>query len=676
MVKAKGVVVARQDLEVRVLDEPRDIQLHLALAKLADESKRPSQAIASLEAVIRIGGPLGTRWHAEDRARMARLLVARGRVRLERGAASALDDLMRAKSYGAEVDATELDRARAAVALARLRHVDAKERAAGQAALAKLSSSPIADPTWLGAKPQPVPRDRGEWGVWLWQRGAKRAAFEALRDFERTTSVKGGPLHDAYLRALAWWTPYDLPPPAGTDVTGPERCRFAGACRGSEVLDDPAASVALLAAPLSAKDDDAAAWLALSLGAALRGEAGWGESAALRIDLATLVPASLPPYARAAAARLAGKREAGIPDSELAGLTPPQRLVVAAGRALDGASAAQVRAALGSLEASPEGIALLRILDPAPPAPFVDPFAAALTAHLRTRRLEGSAIAGPMTTASRPPGDLALAAQAADVRSGHRDVIPISALLAAYRRNPSRADILAADAVAESTDAALAQAALGAMFDVLDDPARARAAWQGAVDASPEPAFIAGLAEAMARANDPDAALIYATSAAAASGDPAVVWLGVSRARDGVGKHVHALEAARSAIDLAGPDTIGPSLDAAISASRELGRDAQVLALIERRRQVPLPVRVDRGTDDPTDAVAAIAAHERTPGVNNIARMWIASRWNPRDVAIRAELLDAIATDDPRRATLLTELVTLAADRDSAIARAALAALH
>jgi hypothetical protein len=628
---------------VRSLNDPRDIQIHLALARLADDAKRPSQAIAELEAVIRIGGPLGTRWHADDRARFARLLAARGRVRLERGAPSAFDDLTRARSYGAVIDPAELDRARAAIALARLRHVDAEERAAGQKALAQLSSSTIAHPSWLGAKTQPVPRDRGEWGLWLWNQGAKRAAFEALRDWERTTSVKGGPLHDAYLRALAWWTPYDLAPPAGSDITGPERCRFAAACRASDVLEDPAASSALLAAPIATKDDDSAAWLALSLVHALRGEAGWGESAAMHVDLATLAPGSLPLYARASAARLAGKRDAGVPDSELATLKPHERLVVAAGRALDGAPSAQVRAALGPQETSPEGIALLRILDPAPPAPFVDPFAAALTAHLRAR---------------------------------HLDAIPIATLLAAYRRSPARADSLASDAVAESADAALSQAALGVMFDILEDPARARTAWQGAVDMSPEPAFVAGLAEAMARANDPDAAMIQATTAGAASGDPAVVWVGLARALDGVGRHIHALEAARSAIDLAGPESIGPALDAAISASRALGRDAQVLALIERRRQVPSPVRVDRGTDDPTDAVAAVAESKRAPGVINVARMWIASRWNPRDVAIRAELLDAIATDDPRRATLVTELVALSADRSQSVARAALLALR
>src|SRR4051812_9435669 len=57
MVKAKGAVAARQDLEVRALDRPRDVQVHLALARLADDAGRPAQALAELETVLRIGGP-------------------------------------------------------------------------------------------------------------------------------------------------------------------------------------------------------------------------------------------------------------------------------------------------------------------------------------------------------------------------------------------------------------------------------------------------------------------------------------------------------------------------------------------------------------------------------------------------------------------------------------------
>ncbi len=648
LVKAKGAVIARQDLEVALQSDPRDVQLHLALARLASDAKRPGQALAELETVIRIGGPLGTRWHADDEARFAGLLAGRGRARLARGAGSALDDLTRARSHGATIDPRELEQARAAAALAELRHVDAKVRAKGQATLAALSGSTVADTSWLGAKQQPVPRDRGLWGVWLWEHGARRAAFEALRDYAATTSAAGGPLHDAYLRALAWWTPIDLPPPPTTALVGPERCRFAGVCSPRDVLADPAAAAALLEAPVPTlgSEGDAASWMALSLGPALRGQDGWGELISLRVDLRpelrTASGGALAPFARAAAARLYGKRDQGVSDSELATLRPQERLVVAAGRVLDGEAAAAVRAALGPLEAQPEGVALLRVVEPVPPVAFRDPLAAALVSYQRAR---------------------------------HQGTLPVAQLVAAYRAIPSRADRLAADAVAEAVDPALAQASLGALFDLLGDPARARAAWQAAVDASSEPAFVAGLAEAMARANDPDAALIHGTAAAAASGDPAVVWVSLARALDGVGRHVHALEAARSAIDLAGPETIGPALDVAISASRALGRDAQVLALIERRRQVAVPVHVDRDVEDPTDATAAVAAYRRTPTVARVARMWVASRWNPRGVAVRAALLEAIGPDDPRRASLVAELVGLAGDPDPAVGRASVGAL-
>lgn len=634
MVKQKGALIARQDLEVRAIDDPRDIQVHLALARLADETGRPGQALAELETVIRIGGPLGTRWHADDKARFARLLAQRGRVRLQRSSPAALADLERAKEYGAAIDAVELDRARAAIAIARLRHVDAKERAAGMRALASLAASPIADRSWVGAKDAPVPRDRGELGVWLWQRGAKRAALEALRAWEAATGAKGGPLHDAYLRALAWWTPIDLPPPPGTDLTGPERCRFATvSCSPIDALLDPGAAAALLASPAGVRAaGDPDAWLALTLPLALRGDAGWGPAAAMRVDLG------------AGGLRGAIGRRSRATDSELAEMSPAHRLVAAAGRVLGGASPAQVRAALGPLEGSAEGVALLRIVDPPRPVPFADPLGAALDAYLRTRHLDG--------------------ARAAEV-------------LATYRANPARSDRVVADLVAQSPDTAYAQASFGALFDALGDPARARAAWQAAVDGSPgEVAFVAGLAEAAARGNDPDAALIHATIAAAASGDPATVWIAVARALEGVGKHVHALEAARNAVDLAGAETLGPALDLALASSRALGRDAQVADLIERRRLAPVPVRVDRGGDDPTDGPSALAASARAPGVVTAARMWIASRWNPRDVELRSALLAAIAPDDPRRATIVTELVALAGDRDQWVARSAIVALR
>ena len=648
LVREHGAVQARAELEIRVLDDPRDVQARLALARLADEAKRPSQAIEQLEAVLRLGGPIGTRWHAEDRVRMARLLATRGRVRLARGAASALDDLQRARGFGAVVAADELDRATAAIALARLRHVDARERARGQLALAGLAGAPFADPSWVGAKPAPVPRDRGLFGIWLWERGARRAAWEALDAWRATTSVKGGPIHDAYLRAFAWWHPLDAAPPAAVDRIGPERCRFAGAdCDPTAaVAGTPGERAAILAAPLPAtRTTDpvaAAAWLALTLPQALRGEVSWGAAIAARVELPAIDVADLPPYAREAFARLTGRGAAGLADGELAELRPAERLVVAAGRVLDGASEAHVRAALGELASTVEGTALIAMVAPtSAPAPRL-PYETAAAAYVDAR--------GEVLATLEP-------------------------VIEAYRRDPAIADRLALALVAQADDAAAANGALGALFEALADPARARTAWEAAVALSPEPTFVRGLARAAARAGDPDAALIHGTTAAAAAGDPATVWLELARALDGVRAHVHALEAARSAIDLAGPDTLGAALDIAIAASTALGRTEQATALQARRARLA-PVGTGRDAADPTDAVTPLAAARTSSTASAIARLWVASRWNPRDVAIRAALLDAIAVSDPRRRVLVSELVALAGDLDPEVGRMAVAALR
>jgi hypothetical protein len=55
--------------------------------------------------------------------------------------------------------------------------------------------------------------------------------------------------------------------------------------------------------------------------------------------------------------------------------------------------------------------------------------------------------------------------------------------------------------------------------------------------------------------------------------------------------------------------------------------------------------------------------------------MWVASRWNPHEVEVRAALLGATTADDARHAVIIGELVDLAGDRDPALRRAAVAAL-
>jgi tetratricopeptide (TPR) repeat protein len=246
--------------------------------------------------------------------------------------------------------------------------------------------------------------------------------------------------------------------------------------------------------------------------------------------------------------------------------------------------------------------------------------------------------------------------------------IAVAPIVAGYARDPGVAERLARDAVAEADDGAAAQAAVGMTFSLLGDPARARTAWQAAVDLSPEPAYVRGLAEAIARAGDPDAALVYGTTAAAASGDPAVVWIELARALAEVGAHVHALEAARYAIDLAGADTIADALDVAIASSRALERDAQANELAQRRARVAPLLDTGARDGDPTDVRAAV--RDGTP-----SRLWTAARWNPRDVAVRAALLHVLGATDVRRAIVMRELVQLAGDREPSIGRAAVVAL-
>ncbi|HEX3763080.1 MAG TPA: hypothetical protein VHW23_30495, partial [Kofleriaceae bacterium] len=632
LLRARGPVEGRRDLVIRVTGDPRDVAAHLALATLDEQIGRPSEAIDELEAVVTLGGLAGVRWHAGDRARLARLIAARGRVRLARGAATARADLQRARQLGAEIGDDELRRARIASAIVALRHSDHEVRDAGRRLIAADAAEPAtpagavsapADASrWLGARPGAPAEQRGRFGAWLWQQGARRAAWDELAAWHAAAAPLHDPaLEDAYLTAARWWTPLDLPGPAGTRPGdahdgAPDaamRCAF-GACAPREVVGDAARERAYLLAPLPppVRDPaDAAAVVVIALHQALRGEVGWGAAIAARVDLAAFASppqlAALPGFARPVIARLAGGAEGDA--APPADATPDQRLVVAAGRALAGAGAAEIA---GLVDGSPYAAALQAVV--APGAPF--------TADARSEaaaRHAGAVIAGA-------------------------SLEPLRAIAAAFRHDPAIADRLARDAVAGATDAAAMHAALGALFDAIGDPARARAAWQAAVDASPEPPFLRGLAGAQARQGDADAALITATSAAAASGDPAVVWIAIAQSLTGAGRHAQALDAARSAIDLAGPDALAPALDAAIAASRALGRDRQAAQLAARRARIARPGG-GLGDRDPTDADAALDAYrtERSDGGAAsdaaIARLWTAARWNPRHVAIRAALL-------------------------------------
>ncbi len=200
----------------------------------------------------------------------------------------------------------------------------------------------------------------------------------------------------------------------------------------------------------------------------------------------------------------------------------------------------------------------------------------------------------------------------------------------------------------------------------------ARTEWQAAFDG--DAAFATGLAEAIARAGDGDAALVAMAAAAAGSGDPAPVLVLVAHALLDAQHPVDALVAVRSAIDLAGPEALASALDVAITASRLAKRDAQADALVVKRARLAPPlVLVELPFDDPTDVAAALDELAHAPTAAATARAWVAAAWNPRDVELRAALLHAIPADDPRRPTLLAELVALAGDPDP---ERALAAAH
>ena len=643
LVKRFGPADARHELEVRIVSDPRDIAARLALAKLCEQQGRPSQALEQLEAVLRYGGPIGTRWHDEDRARFARLLAARGLARSARGAPTSFADLSRAREYGAKVSDVDLRDAKLDVALAKLRHVDAKERAAGLVLLRELAGSTTltmaaARPaSTLGSMPDlaldgaidlgaEVVRDPAELGIWLWSVAARRASYELLAAWhDKTRAPRDERLQNAYLRARAWWVPIDGAPPLASELVGPERCRH-GVCNPWDLVQNAVSSPAidaLLATSTKTSDPEAAyAWLAITLAQSLRGEGSWAELFAARVDLTAVSIDKLPPGGRAAFALVTGREatDAGTDRST------PGRYLAAAVATARGAKPDDVRALLGPLAETPDGAALLAIATP-PANDIVDaPYRAAVTRFVQAR-----------------------------VGAGTGDHQHVKAMLDAYARDPIKADRIARDVVAGFADAAAGHAWVGALYDAIQDPARARTSWQAAVQSSPEPPFVRGLAVAIARANDPDAALVIATQAAAASGDPSPVWIAIAEALHANGSHVHALEAARYAIDLATAETAARAFDIAIAASEALGRMQQATGLRARRAKIaPLPAPPRAAEPD----------------------AWRASRWNPRDVTLRVELLASLPATDARRQTVIAELVKLAADRDVERARAAIRALR
>ena len=153
-----------------------------------------------------------------------------------------------------------------------------------------------------------------------------------------------------------------------------------------------------------------------------------------------------------------------------------------------------------------------------------------------------------------------------------------------------------------------------------------------------------------------------------------MVWLSVARALDDVGHHVEALAAARSAIDLAGPETIAPALDVAIAASRALGRAAQVESLTAQRALVAQ--RTAHGDADEAARGARGASRSYPTRRPRRGCGWCRARI-PRDLELTRRARAARSRPTIRAAaTLDAELVALAGDRDPDRASAAVLALR
>ena len=531
LVARRGAVDARRDLEIRILAEPRDVQARLAAATLDGDLHRDGDAIDDYEAIEKLGGPLGTRWHHADQVRFAALLARRGEARVARGSGHGLYDLERAMRLGATVSAASLARAKEVAAIAKLRHVDAEVRASGRDMLVALDGSSAS----TGAEAKASAAQHASFGVWLWARGARREAYEQLARWH-DSGAHDAVYDPAYVNALAWWSP---------DAAVTALKRPAGVI------------LAVEAAPLATGDDPRAA-------------------------------------------------------------------------------------------------------------------AAAHYAHARLEALVGAGLygaGGAMAPAAELPSEANLLVVAR-----------------AYRRDAVVAERLARELVGRTIDRAIGQAAIGALFDALGDPGRARTAWLGASEDSDDAAVVLGYACAAARAGDGDAALVAGATAAAASGDPAVTWIAIGHALMRGNRTIDAITAMRSALDLAGANALAEALDLAIEASRRTGRDAQADGLAVQRSQLqPPPTGHEAAGHEAAGHEAAgheaagheAAGHEAAgheaervelaihgPNASVLAAAWVATRSDPDDLALRAALVTALERGDVRRQTILDELAAFAGDRD------------
>jgi Tfp pilus assembly protein PilF len=610
LVAELGLDGAAEALRIRIAGNPRDIPARRALAELEDRRGRPGAVLAELSAVRDLGGPLGARLSDRERDRLAALVRERARARAARGSPDAIDDLDLARRIagGRGEDAAVRREAELHAALADLRHTDPDRRARGAERLGRDTSTVDG---------------QGATGLFLWEHGARRAAFELLDEWERAggrerAGADTAATVDAWLAARAWWRgPGGRPDLATLEravASGGSPCRFAVApgdhgCTAAAIAGGPARERELLARARArgwrtSDPEEAAAWVAITAAAWQRGELrSWLDELDARVDLAALgltgdgdarLPAAVPAWARAPLLRAAGRRQ----EADLA---------------------------LSRARADADD----------------------LPAHARLV-LDAATTPRPHYGALHHSEAAVLAAAVADGLSGIAD---------AYRTDPAAADRLAEDVVARDVDVAAAAPGVAELFQVLGDPARARAWWERAVEASPDDVGLrAGLVRALAAAADGEAARLHLTTVAAGSGDPARALLDGARALAAAGLTVDALAPAKQALELIAPGEEQEALQLLIELAGRLDRADQVqsfTAALDRVRTAPdattLRARAAAGdaealarafAADPSDAGLAIAvARGEADAARALEILTEASRWNPADVELRVERL-------------------------------------
>lgn len=645
LVAELGLDGAAEALRIRIAGNPRDIPARRALADLEDRRGRPGAVLAELSAVRDLGGPLGAHLSGRERARLAELLRERARARATRGSPDGLDDLDLARRIagGRGEDATVRRDAELAAALADLRHTDPDRRARGAELL---------------GRPTETVDDQGATGLFLFEHGARRAALDLLEDWERgggreRAQPDTAAIVDAWLAVRAWWSgPAGRPDLSTLDravAAGGSPCHFATAlgdhgCRATAVVGGPTRERQLLARARArgwrtADPEEAAAWVAITAAAWQRGELrSWLDELDARVDLAALgltgdgdarLPAAVPAWARAPLLRAAGR----VREAELA---------------------------LSRARADTDGLpAYARVVLDVP-------------------------VPRPATTGIRRSADVV---RAAAIAPDAPDAL--AEIAAAYRQDPAAADRVAADVVAREVDLAAVAPGVAELFQLLGDPARARAWWERAVESSPDDvALRAGLVRALAAAADGEAARLHLTTVAAGSGDPARALLDGARALGGAGLIVDALGPAKQALELIAPGEEQEALLLLIDLAGRLDRADQVrelTAALAVVRTAPdattLRARAAAGeaeaitrahAADPADAGLAIAAaRAESDDAAALGILAVASRANPHDVELRVARLER--GDDTAR----DELAEIAASPGAAPAvRAAAAAAY